>query len=61
MPRYRIVIEVDTDEDRAFVNKLAEHMFDEAVTRKSTPAYLSTEQVELEPQILRTPKQENEK
>lgn len=43
--RYRIVIEIDTSENRDWVNTLANHMLDEAVTKFSNPVYLATEVV----------------
>lgn len=46
MARYRIVIELDTDESRPVVNQLAQRLYDEAVTKYSNPVFLSTEKVE---------------
>lgn len=43
--RYRIVIEVDTDQPRKQVNILSERISDLAVTTWSNPVYLSTEEV----------------
>lgn len=45
--RYRIVIEVDVDENkkRSNVNELAHSMAELAVTMWSNPVFLSTEQV----------------
>ena len=50
--RYRIVLEVDTDEPRIVLNQLAQRLYDEAVTKYSNPVYLSTEKVDNEPTIL---------
>lgn len=44
--RYRIVLEVDTNEKRDSINRLAQHLYDEAVTTWTTPVFLSTEVVE---------------
>lgn len=41
--RYRIIIEVDTNKTRIIINELAQRLYDEAVTRYSTPVYLATE------------------
>ena len=46
MTRYRIVIEVETNENRVVLNQLAQRMSDEAVTRYSNPVFLSTEIIE---------------
>lgn len=43
--RYRIIIEIDTDKNREWVNKLAENMMDYSITSHSTPVYLATEMV----------------
>jgi hypothetical protein len=45
--RYRIVIEVDFDENvkRSKLNAMANEMSDLAITTFSTPVFLSTEQV----------------
>jgi hypothetical protein len=51
--RYRIVIELDTQEPRQVVNKLAERIYDEAFTRYTTPVFLSTEIVESTIDVLR--------
>ncbi len=50
--RYRIVIELDTSESRIVVNQLAQRLYDEAVTRYSTPVFLSTEKVEPNTEVL---------
>ena len=50
--RYRIIIEVDTQEPRIVVNQLAQRFYDEAVTKYSTPVYLSTEKVESSVEVL---------
>lgn len=44
--RYRIIIDIDTNEPRIVVNQLAERMYSEAVTRYSTPVFCSTEKLE---------------
>lgn len=51
--RYRIVLEIDTDEPRIVVNQLAQRLWDEAVTRYSNPVFLSTEKVEDTREILK--------
>ncbi len=45
--RYRIVIEVDVDENinRSKLNVMANEMSDLAITAFSTPVFLSTEQI----------------
>jgi len=44
--RYRIIIDVDTDQPRIVVNQLAERMYNEAVTRYSMPVFCSTEKLD---------------
>lgn len=44
--RYRIVIEVDTDESREWINGLAVSLMNDTVTTRSNPVYLATEVVE---------------
>jgi hypothetical protein len=44
--RYRIVIELDTNQPRVVVNQLAQRLYDEAVTKYSNPVFLSTEKLE---------------
>ncbi len=44
--RYRIVIELDTDQPRVVVNQLAQRLYDEAVTKYTNPVFLSTEKLE---------------
>lgn len=41
--RYRIVLEIETDQGRDFLNKLAQHCFDETITKESNPVFLSTQ------------------
>ncbi len=43
--RYRIVLEIDTDKDREWVNRLANHLMDKTVSIVSNPVYLATEVV----------------
>ncbi len=44
--RYRIVIEVDTERKRGWLDELAKAMYDVAVTTKSNPVFLSTELID---------------
>jgi hypothetical protein len=50
--RYRIVLEIDTDEPRIVVNQLAQRLYNEAVTKYSNPVFLSTEKVDNTVEIL---------
>lgn len=50
--RYRITIEIDTDTNRAAVNRLANEMKDVAVTSWCNPVYVATEIAEAK-QVLR--------
>ncbi len=51
--RYRIVLEIDSDEPRVVINQLAQSLCYEAVTEYSTPVFLSTEKIGLPAKILR--------
>lgn len=51
--RYRIVIELETDEPRIVVNQLAERLYNEAVTKYSNPVFCSTEKVDKDVEVIR--------
>jgi hypothetical protein len=53
MSRYRIVLEIDSDQPRIVINQLAERLYNEAITRYSQPVFLSTEKVEKQIDVLR--------